>query len=113
MLGIIKKDFFIYSFYFLLGIASTVYLYIKDGMDEGLIMMFGIMLHIMILGSQAFNEKLEDKNSGYDFLKNLPVGPADIVRGKLLLGILFIVLYSTYTLFMLGFLSPNQNFLYF
>jgi len=75
MWGIIKKDVLYFVGYFLLTAWAPVNLLILDGMDDGLVLMLGLMPIMTAVSALGVIELLEEKSKGYAFLATLPITP--------------------------------------
>jgi hypothetical protein len=83
------------------GIFSDV----KDMLDVNYALLMGIWITMLIFSALMAAEKEEDQNNGYEFYKILPVSDTQIVLGKYLGGLLYMVV-GTLLLLALMYLIP-------
>ncbi len=102
MIGLIKKDIWYYLMYFVIVVPGQVVLRIEDGIDPGLAIMAGSFLFLMVFFAVWTNELMESKANAYSFLDILPITSRQIVLGKLILPVIFTVLYTIYALILLS-----------
>lgn len=110
MWGIVKKDILYFAGYFLLTAWAPVNLLILDGMNDGLVLMLGIMPIMTAVSALGVIELLEEKSKGYAFLATLPITPGEIVRAKFALIFSFVLLWVVLAFIMIAYGAPYAAF---
>ena len=90
MLGIFKKDLAQYVLLTALTFPGPLLLLYLDGLDRGLILMFGYTMVLSVVTALVQNEAVESMSGGYRFLSTLPLSARDIVTAKHLLLAAFV-----------------------
>jgi hypothetical protein len=91
VLGIFRKDLFQYALLTVLMLPWPLLLFHEDGLDRGIVMMFGYVTVLSVITALVQNEAAESMSGGYRFLSALPLSSRDIVAAKHLLLALFTV----------------------
>lgn len=105
------------SFYYLLYILSllplmSLYLVLRiKEINTSFILFQAQWLLLLAIGSLGVNENSEEKNSGYYFMRNLPIKAAAIVNAKYLLSFLAIAFLVGFN-FLLHILVKGSPYLY-
>ena len=105
MLGIIKKDLAQYALLTALMLPAPLLLLYLDGLDRGLVLLFGYTLVLSVLTALVQNEAAESMSGGYRFLSSLPLSSRDIVAAKHLLLAAFTAGQTLYALALVLFLA--------
>jgi hypothetical protein len=111
MLGILKKDLFLYVLSFLLFVPFEVMSVYKDGLSWGSTVSFASQMMIAVLLPVVGSESREYLTNGYRFLKSLPVTDREIVQAKHALPLGFVALWVTYQYVLLGLVPASEQFL--
>ena len=87
MLRLMKKNAFYFSYYAAIIMPlMTLYFYLVRKEFSGAMVMFqGLWLILTVEGALAVNEKTEEKQHGYDFLRMLPIKDREVVLSKFLI----------------------------
>lgn len=94
MLRLMKKNAFYFAYYAAIIMPlMTLYFYLVRKEFSGAMVMFqGLWLILTVVGALAVNEKTEEKQHGYDFLRLLPIRDHEIVLSKFLIVLLTTIL---------------------
>ena len=111
MLGILKKDLFLYVLSFLLFVPFEVMSVYKDGLSWGSTVSFASQMMIAVLLPVVGSESREYLTNGYRVLKSLPVTDREIVQAKHALPLGFVALWVTYQYVLLGLVPAPEQFL--
>jgi hypothetical protein len=105
MLGIFRKDLFQYALLTALMLPWPLLLCHEDGLDRGMVMMFGYTTALSVITALVQNEAAESLSGGYRFLSALPVSSREIVDAKHLLLAVFTVGQTLYAVAIVLFLA--------
>jgi hypothetical protein len=104
MLRLMKKNALYFAYYAaVIFPLMTLYFYLVRKEFSGAMVMFqGLWLILTVESALAVNEKTEEKQHGYDFLRMLPIKDREVVLSKfliVLLATIFLLVFN-YTLYL-------------
>jgi hypothetical protein len=104
MLRLMKKNalYFAYHTAAIMSLMTLYFCLVRKEFSGAMVMFQGLWLILTVEGALAVNEKTEEKQHGYDFLRILPIKDREIVFSKFLIVLfttLFLVVFN-YTLYL-------------
>jgi hypothetical protein len=99
MLRLMKKNalYFVYYAAVIMPLMTVYFILVRKEFSGAMVMFQGLWLILTVEGALTVNEKTEDKQHAYDFLRMLPIKDQEIVLSKFLIVLLttiFLVLFN-------------------
>lgn len=110
MLGIVKKDLFLYLLMFLIFVPFEAMSVCRDGLSWGSTVSFASQMMLAVLAPLVGSESREHLTNGYRFLRTLPVTEREIVQAKHALPLGFTALWVTYQCVLLALFPVSEQF---
>lgn len=101
---------FIWYTALLIGLKTLWWIFIKETLSPYMVVFQGQWMILIVLGAITVNEKSEEKNNGYAFMKTLPLMDWQIVASKFALVFLTVLFLTGYENFLYFFISGPAEF---
>jgi hypothetical protein len=90
MLRLMKKNILYFAYYagIIMPLMITYFILVRREFSGAMVMFQGLWLILIVEGALAVNEKTEEKQRGYNFLRILPIKDKEIVQSKFLIVLL-------------------------
>jgi len=98
MWTLIKKNAFVFVLLSgsLMALQTVYLLFVRKTLNTNIVVFLGQMLIYGVLTSLIISEKMEEKNNGYAFMKNLPIKDRNIVGSKFIVVLTVVTFLCVY-----------------
>lgn len=113
MWTLIKKNAFVFVLLSgsLMALQTVYLLMFRKTLNTNIVVFLGQMLIYGVLTSLILSEKLEEKNNGYAFMKNLPIKDRDIVASKFTVVLAVATFLCVYCFSLISFIEGEASLL--
>ncbi len=113
MWTLMKKNAFVFVLLSgsLMALQTVYLLTVRKTLNTNILVFLGQMLMYSVLTSLILSEKLEEKNNGYAFMKNLPIKDRDIVTSKFTVVLAVTTFLCAYCFSLISFMEAESYLL--